>query len=404
MANPFGIDFKELLANPAFKAQVDEYAKGYSKGDAIAQSAGEVPMQPQVTAEAIQPEPTFIQPETTTYTGLKDTSTPDMPPTIKKEPSIYDQMQAATSQNDQKKLLYKLMTQSMQQQEAAAQSAKAALQKEQERQAGLGTLQKLDLRPFAQALRGYGSTSVGEGYAPEMTELQRQELMRKLQGQVEAATQGVTKEQVAALRTMQEDKKSAQADISLRNAEVRETKAVVEPLLKITSGGSDLLQNLGQIESVVSKKEIPVQELRQIVTKFGKVMGEVGAQTEGDRAAYYSPTIEGQINQYLNKFGASGKISVDDPSVQAIISQMKYSREQAAAGIARKAEGIAETYGSPGSVLEYQFRPGKPGHAAYRKALKLSQDMLMPKKAGAAPTKDINSMTKEELKKYLGEE
>jgi hypothetical protein len=157
---------------------------------------------------------------------------------------------------------------------------------------------------------------------------------------------------------------------------------------------------------VVSKKEIPVQELRQIVTKFGKVMGEVGAQTEGDRAAYFDPTIMDRLNMITNKIGVGGTIPNNDPSVQAIISQMKYNREQAAAGIARKAGSIAETYGSPGSVLQYQFQPGKPGSAAYEKAMKLSQDMLMPRKAeaasGGAGMSEAQKKRRQELKAKYG--
>jgi hypothetical protein len=316
MANPFGIDFKELLANPAFKAQVDEYAKGYSKGEAIAQTVGEVPMQPQVTAEAIQPEPTFIQPETTTYTGLKDTATPDMPPAIKKEPSIYDQMQAATSQKDQQKLLYKLMSQSMQQQEAAAQSAKAALQKEQERQAGLGTLQKLDLRPFAQALRGYGSTSVGEGYAPEMTELQRQELMRKLQGQVEAATQGVTKEQVAALKTL-EDQKNNQALLSQGNQDMRAYEAVQRKYDKPQQNMIEFYQSYDNFKSALDMGT--TEAIQSATAAFARMSGEKGPLSDTDIQRVIPDNLKLRWAMYRQKILSGGST----PAPQEIIDALR---------------------------------------------------------------------------------
>lgn len=353
------LDFSALLSDPAF---AEEFKKGYARGEAIAQTVATTPMQPPVEGiEAPQ------------------------------------EMPMASSPKDMQKQMYALLQKSMGQQQSQVEQLKAQAEKEKQRQEQMGVLGRLDLRPFAQALQQYGSTTVA---VPKEAPEDRTEILRKLQAAVSQAEQGLTKEQVALMRNLMDDKKAAQADISLRNAEVRETKAVVDPLLKLTAGGSDLLQNIGQIESVVSKKDIPVQELRQIVTKFGKTMGEVGAQTEGDRAAYFDPTIMDRLNIITNKIGLGGTIPSNDPSVQAIIAQMKYNREQAAAGIARKAGSIADTYGSPGSVLQYQFQPGKPGDAAYRKAMKLSEDMLMPRKAEAAPTGGVMS---EAQKKRLQE-
>jgi hypothetical protein len=342
MAQP--LDFSALLSDPAF---AEEFKKGYAKGEAIAQTVATTPMQPPVEGIEAQPE-----------------------------------MQISGNPKDMQKQMYALLQKSMREQQSQVDQLKQQAQKEREKQEQMGVLGRLDLRPFAEALKGYGATGVA---VPKEAPEDRTEILRKLDAAVSQAEQGLTKEQVAFMKNIMDDKKSAQADISLRNAEVRETKSVVDPLLKITAGGSDLMQNLGQIESVVFKKEIPVQELRQIVTKFGKTMGEVGAQTEGDRAAYFDPTIMDRLEIITNKFGMGGTIPNNDPSVQAILAQMKYNREQASAGIARKAQGIADTYGSQGSVLHYQFQPGKPGHAAWRQAIKLSQDMLMPRKAEAAP-------------------
>lgn len=310
-----------------------------------------------------------------------------------------------TKEKDIQRLIRQKFLESQLQQQQAVEESKRLLAEEMQKNQELGVLGRLDLRPFAAAARQYGATTA---VVPTEAPTDNKELMAKLRSEIQKSQQGMSNEQIGFLKTMMEDKRAAQADISLRNAEARETKAVVDPLIKIIAKGSDFKQDLGQIESVVNKKEIPIQEFRQIVTKVGKALGEAGAQTEGDRASYYDPTVEDRVNQYLNKIGFSGKISVNDPSVQAIIAQLKYSRQQASEGIARKADSIAETYGSPGSVYEYLFRPGKPGQAAVRKAKQLSQDMLMPKQAGAAskskaPTKDINSMTKEELKDYLGE-
>jgi len=210
-------DFVGLLQDPAF---AEQYTKGYLKGQALAQTVGETPMQPEVTAEAIQPEPQYIEPASTTYTGFKDEPMPDappqmteitdMPPQVPMRPSEFEQMQTAKSPKEQQQILFKLLGRSMEQQQAGVQQTEEALKKEQERQANLGVLGRLDLRPFAEALRSYGSTSVAQAQAPEMTEAQRQELMRKLQAQVQGAQEGMTKEQVLALRTMMQERDANQ--------------------------------------------------------------------------------------------------------------------------------------------------------------------------------------------------
>lgn len=355
------LSFAEMLADPEMMQQ---FKDGYARGEALAQSIKETPVQPEVTAEEIQPE--------------------------------------RMSQAQMQQKMYQLMQKSMGGQSEQIEALKQAVAKEQERQEQAGVLGRLDLRPFAQAMRQYGSTTVA---VPTEAPEDRTEILRKLQKELTTAKGGLTDDQINFLKTMMEDKKSAQADLSRRNAEVRETKLVVDPLLKLTAQGSETAQNIGQIESVVSQKNIPVQELKQVITKFGKIMGEVGAQTENDRLAYYTPTVEAQVETFFNRLGNVGTVSASDPGVQALVNQLRVIRQQAAEGVRRKAMSIREAYGSPGSVLAYQFSEGKPGSAAYSGAMKFADTLMgAPKKAQAAgPTKDINAMSKEELKKYLGE-
>lgn len=378
---PPQLDFSALLSDPAFaeeiakQAQAEEQAKAIQQQEQLAQSIQTTPMQPPVSAEVLKP--------------------------------------VKMSMPEMQQEMYRLMQQSMGGQKEQIEALKQAVAKEQERQAGAGILGKLDLRPFAQAAQAYGATNVAiPAGAPE----DRTEMLRKLQKELTTAKGGLTDDQIAFMKTVMEDKKTAQADLSRRNAEVRETKMVVDPLLKLNAQASEVAQNVGQIESVVSQKEIPVQELKQVITKFGKIMGEVGAQTENDRLAYYTPTIEAQVETFFNRLGNVGTVSASDPGVLALVNQLRNIRAQASDGVRRKAMSIREAYGSPGSILAYQFEKGKPGEAAYSGAVKFADTLMgAPKQAKAeekkeskgptpsgTPQKDIMSMTKEELKQYLG--
>lgn len=355
------LSFAEMLSNPEF---MQEFKDGYARGEALAQSIKETPTQPEVTAEEIQPE--------------------------------------KLSQAQMQQKMYQLMQKSMGGQTEQIDALKQAVAKEQERQEKAGVLGRLDLRPFAQAIKQYGATNV---VVPTEAPEDRTEILRKLQKELTTARGGLTDDQINFMKTMMQDKKDSQAALSQRNAEVRETKLVVDPLLKLNAQASETAQNVGQIESVVSQKQIPVQELKQVITKFGKIMGEVGAQTENDRLAYYTPTVEAQVEAFFNRLGNVGTVSPSDPGVRALVNQLRIIRQQAADGVRRKAMSIREAYGSPGSILAYQFAEGKPGNAAYSGAIKFADTLMGPPKQAkaAGPTKDINAMSKEELKKYLGE-
>ena len=323
---------------------------------------------------------------------VSEEETPEQPPVTA------DAIRPDMSEAEIKKKLYEMLGQSMTEQKAQVEALKAQAAKEKAYQEQIGALGKLDLRPFAQAAKGYGATNV---YIPTEAPEDRTAILNKLENAVSEAQQGLTREQILALKNMMEDKRSAQAGISRRNAEARETKQVVDPLLKITAAGSNTLEDVRSIEEIITKEQIPVRQLTQIVTKFGKAMREVGTQTEGDAKRYYDPTIEARLQDVLTKFGVDGTVSRNDPSVKAMISTMKINREQAAEGISRKADDIAETYGSPGSIYAYQFQEGKPGYSAVNRAKKLSEQMLMPSKSEgesqAAP------MSFEEFKKKRAE-
>ena len=351
---PPQLDFSALLSDPAFaeeiakQAQAEEQAKAIQQQEQLAQSIQTTPMQPPVSAEVLKP--------------------------------------VKMSMPEMQQEMYRLMQQSMGGQKEQIEALKQAVAKEQERQAGAGVLGRLDLRPFSQAAQAYGATNVAiPAGAPE----DRTEMLRKLQKELTTAKGGLTDDQIAFMKTVMEDKKTAQADLSRRNAEVRETKLVVDPLLKVNEKAGEAAQTMGRIDAIISQPEIPVQELKQVITGFGKLMGEVGTQTDNDRLSYYIPTFEARIQEQFNRFGKVGKVNPNDPGVLALVHQLNIIRDLTAQGVKRKAQAIRDSYGAPGSALSYQFEKGKPGEAAYSSAIKFADTLMgAPKQAKAEEKKE----------------
>lgn len=355
-------DFVGLLQDPAF---AEQYTKGYLKGQALAQTVGETPMQPEVTAAAIQPEPQYIEPASTTYTGFTDQPMPDappqmteitdMPPQVPKQPSVFDEMQSAKSPKEQQRLLFKLMSQSMEQQQAGVRQAQEALRKEQERQAGLGVLGRLDLRPFAEALRSYGSTSVAPGYAPEMTETQRQEMLRKLQAQVQGAQEGMTKEQVLALRTMMQErdaKSNLQALLSMGNQEMRAFENVQRKFDKPIKEINDFYQSHDAVKSALDSGDI--YAIQSSLSNYARMSGEKGVLTDEDIKRVIPVNLQSKFAVWWSKIKSDPTVKAPEGVVEALGSGLNRLRT-AAETKAKKSLELAKGQASRGPGIYKKY-------------------------------------------------
>ena len=387
MESPFGLKYEQLL-DPEF---LKKFQQGYAKGEAMGRTIAQTPLQPEVTAQDIQPEPMYVEPQSTTYTGFKDQASI--------EPSIYDQMQASTSPKEQQKLLYQLMSKSMEQQQAAATQAQEAFKKEQERQAKMSALQKIDLRPFAEALKGYGSTSVAEAQAPEMTEMQRQELLRKLQSQAAEAQQGVTKEQVAALKSFQ-DKKDMQALLSQGNQEMRAFEAVQRKFDKPEQGMIDFYQSFDNFKGALDMGT--TEAIQAATAAFARLSGEKGPLSDTDIQKVIPDNLKLKWAMYRQKILSGGAT----PAPQEIIDALRKNLGNLKDSAEKKYQTqllIAKNQASkgPGSYKKYASDIYDEGLKILRPAEQAGASVN--KQKPVLPTKDINSMSKEELKAYLGE-
>jgi hypothetical protein len=181
---------------------------------------------------------------------VSEADTPEQPPVTA------NVINSDMSEADIKKKLYEMLGQSMSQENAQIEALKAQAVKEKAYQEQMGALGKLDLRPFAQAAKGYGATNV---YTPTEAPEDRTAILNKLENAVSEAQQGLTREQILALKNMMEDKRAAQLRASEEKADknfglrVRTSLNSSEEAKKVRAVG-DLNTKIGTLIEKISKK------------------------------------------------------------------------------------------------------------------------------------------------------
>lgn len=360
MPQPF--DYAKLLQDPNFE---ENFLKGLAQGQALLQTAQDTPMQPPV--EGIPPPDVSMR--------FSQTTLPE-------------------SDKEIQKLIRQKYLESIGQQEESTKTAKEMLAKEMKRQEQLGALGKLDLRPFAQAVRQYGSTmAVVPAEAPESG----QEMLAKLRAEVQKGQQALSADQINFLKTMMEDKRAGQLGMSMRNAQARETKEVTTQLYKLGTAAEDYNKDIDLIRDIVEADEIPVRKLKMIVTKVGKTLGEVGTQTDTDRLSYYKDTIEAYANDLATRFGINGKIDPNDPSIKAIKEVMSTAQKEAGEALGNKANLYKDMMSAEGSPFAPLFKKGASGDVGYTKIMNIvNKSTLQPTES---PPQGAGVMSEEQKKK-----
>lgn len=245
------LSFAEMLADPEMMQQ---FKDGYARGEALAQSIKETPVQPEVTAEEI------------------------MPPKM--------------SQAEMQQKMYQLMQKSMGQQEKGIEQLRQSVAQEQQRQEAAGALGRLDLRPFAQAMRQYGSTTVT---VPTEAPIDRTEILRKLQETLSRAEQGLTEDQVRAMRGMMEDRRNEQAGISQKNQEIRMFNYAQGKYMK---PAEDYLKGAGQYNFVRSELATgQPTRINRALSQYARIMGQTGVLTDNDIKLQLPPTFVSALDR-----------------------------------------------------------------------------------------------------------
>ena len=313
------------------------------------------------------------------------------------QPSAFASMsmtEMPKSEKDIQKAIRDKFMQAQMQQEEQIKQQQNLLAQEMERQQNLGVLGRLDLRPFAQALQQYGSTTA---VVPAAAPADRTEIIKQLQEQVQKGQRGLTQDQIGFLRTMMEDKRAGQLGMSMRNAQARETKEVTTQLYKLGTAAEDYNKDIDLIRDIVDADEIPVRKLKMIVTKVGKTLGEVGTQTDTDRLSYYKDTIEAYANDLATRFGIDGKIDPNDPSIKAIKEVMSTAQKEAGEALGNKANLYKDMMAAEGSPFAPLFKKGASGDVGYTKIMNIvNKSTLQPTES---PPQGAGVMSEEQKKK-----
>ena len=258
------------------------------------------------------------------------------------------------SEADIKKKFYEMLGQSMTQQSAQIEALKAQAAKEKAYQEQMGALGKLDLRPFAQAAKGYGATNV---YVPAEAPEDRTALLSKLQNAVSEAQQGLTKDQVAALKGMMEDKRAGQLALSEKNQELRIRSLVntSEQAKKIRNIGT-LNKKLAGLESLVQKTgaELSGKEKAALDSAFRDA--EVAWKEAANLGALQGPDVEmirGALGESPTSIKGIGTYGLSGGK-EGLLAKIRGARQRASEEGQGHLENVMVTY--PYGVAEPIFK------------------------------------------------
>jgi hypothetical protein len=290
------------------------------------------------------------------------------------------------SEAEIKKKLYELLGQSMGEQTAQIQVLKNQALKEQAMQEQAGVLGNLDLRPFAQAAKGYGATNVA---VPSEAPADRTALLAKLQNAVSEAQQGLTKEQVNALKSMMEDKRAAQAAISLGNQDIRVFENVAKKFEPIQKGMTEFYQAHDAFKAAIQSGDVGA--IQSSLANYARMTGEKGPLSDSDIARTISPTFALKFAMLRSNIMSDPKTPVPEETLKTLAAGMDRLR-QAAEDKASAQIDAAERLTSKGPGI---YKNYSKDVAAETKKVIRSSDKKKPI--------NIETATPEELKAYLGE-
>lgn len=223
--------------------------------------------------------------------------------------------------------IYEKMKQSMAGQEEQIAALKEQAAKEKAQQEQMGVLGKIDLRPFAEAMRGYGSTVVAKQEAPQ----DRTEILKKLNEAITKAQGGLTDDQVNFLKAQLAEKAGMrQAGTEQRFAAAKdkdifkEVKGAFDPIFK---DYNEFQANASTIKAAVASGE--VGRLNAAIAAIARMQGEKGPLNEGDITRNVPVTLRQKVSEAISKWKSDPGFQAD-PEVLRVISANIGALEKAA--------------------------------------------------------------------------
>lgn len=230
----------------------------------------------------------------------------------------------AISDEELSKQIYASLGQSLQQQSAQVENLKAQALREAALQKETGVLGRLDIRPFAQAVKGYGATNVAiPTEAPE----DRSAILQKLENAVFEAQQGISKQQLEYLKAKaMEAYKEKLLGLGERRfglAEKRLQSGIEQKGVASIKGDKLLNEYVSKInsidranESLFAASKIPVQSLKEYQQNLRSAITSIkgqGGVTE--RASTYIDSMDQDLAKLTQYFGELDSIPKNHPII-----------------------------------------------------------------------------------------
>lgn len=233
---------------------------------------------------------------------------------------------SSPDEKSNRKELYQKLKESMDSQKANIEATKAALKAEELNPANSG-LAKLDLRPFAEAMRGYGATSVAAQAAPE----DRTEIQRKMRNDLRIAQGGLTDDEVNFLKTQMSDKQSDRQNATQnRFLAAQDTQAFNKVKSAFDAPIKDLNefnQNLYSVKEALASGDIG--RLNANLSAIARMQGEKGPLSDGDISRSVPPTMRNKVAEAIQKWKSDPEFQAD-PAVLKVIAENVGALESAA--------------------------------------------------------------------------
>jgi hypothetical protein len=251
-----------------------------------------------------------------------------------------------------KKKFYEMLSKSFSQQNAQIEALKAQAAKEKSFQDETGVLGKLDLRPFAQAIKSYGVTDIT---APTEAPEDRTAILNKLENAVSEAQQGLTKDQVAAFKNMMEagqQRGALQALQSEENRKMRVFENVSRKFDKPQQELADFYQAHDAFKSALGAGDVAA--VQSALSNYSRMTGEKGVLTDQDIARVITPTLSLKFAQLRSKLLSDPNTPVPKEiltSLSSGLDRLKAAAETKIASRINAAERQAST--GPGLYKSY---------------------------------------------------
>jgi hypothetical protein len=270
------------------------------------------------------------------------------------------------------------------QQEQQIKQQQALLAQEMERQQQLGVLGRLDLRPFAQALEKYGSTTA---VVPASAPVEDMSMVEKLREQIQKGQRGLTQDQVNFLRTMMEDRRSAQAALSQGNQDIRVFENVSKKFDKPQQDLADFYQAHDTLKSAIASGD--VASIQSSLASYARMTGEKGVLTDQDIGRTITPTFAMSFANLRSKIFSEPNTPVPEETLKTLLGGIERLRKAAED---KTAERI--------NAAERQTSTGPGLYKTYSKDLAAeARKIIRPSEAPQSEMMPSASAIEEELKK-----